>query len=75
MGAEKVTRRVLLTVGGLTLLGIYASDPAQHGTTQHDGAEWAPGAQPAGARTRRGILTTGGRPAAAGGAAAGAGRG
>jgi peptidoglycan/xylan/chitin deacetylase (PgdA/CDA1 family) len=30
MGADKVTRRVLLTAGGLTLLGIYAADPARH---------------------------------------------
>ena len=34
MGADKaspnVTRRVLLTAGGLTLLGIYAADPAHH---------------------------------------------
>ena len=29
MGADKVTRRVLLTAGGLTLLGIYAADPAR----------------------------------------------
>ena len=28
MGADNVTRRVLLTAGGLTLLGIYAADPA-----------------------------------------------
>lgn len=36
MGADKasprVTRRVLLTAGGLTLLGIYAADPAGHRT-------------------------------------------
>ena len=30
MGADNVTRRVLLTAGGLTLLGIYAADPARH---------------------------------------------
>ncbi len=30
MGADKVTRRVLLTAGGLTLLGIYAADPTRH---------------------------------------------
>jgi peptidoglycan/xylan/chitin deacetylase (PgdA/CDA1 family) len=74
MGAEKVTRRVLLTAGGLTLLGIYAADPSEHGTTQYGttqygttqygGAERTPSGQPAGTRTRRGILTTGGRPAA-----------
>jgi hypothetical protein len=37
MGAEKalpgVTRRVLLTTGGLTLLGIWAADPIRHITT------------------------------------------
>jgi peptidoglycan-N-acetylglucosamine deacetylase len=37
MGAEKaspgVTRRVLLTTGGLTLLGIWAADPIRHVTT------------------------------------------
>jgi peptidoglycan-N-acetylglucosamine deacetylase len=32
MGADKVTRRVLLTASGLTLLGIYAADPARHRT-------------------------------------------
>ncbi len=36
MGADKaqpnVTRRVLLTAGGLTLLGIYAADPLRHDT-------------------------------------------
>src|SRR5579859_5341561 len=63
MGAEKVTRRVLLTVGGLTLLGIYATDPAQH-----DALERTPGARPSptgrtGDRTT-GDRTTGGRPAA-----------
>ena len=30
MGADNVTRRVLLTAAGLTLLGIYATDPARH---------------------------------------------
>ena len=30
MGADNVTRRVLLTAGGLTLLGVYAADPARH---------------------------------------------
>jgi peptidoglycan/xylan/chitin deacetylase (PgdA/CDA1 family) len=30
MGADNVTRRVLLTAGGLTLLGIYATDAARH---------------------------------------------
>jgi peptidoglycan/xylan/chitin deacetylase (PgdA/CDA1 family) len=59
MGANQVTRRVLLTAGGLTLLGIYASEPAQDGT-----AARTPGAQPAGARTTRGVLTTGDRPVA-----------
>ena len=68
MGAEKVTRRVLLTVGGLTLLGIYASDPAQHDSAQHDPAQHdavgrTPGARPSPARSA-GSLTTGGRPAA-----------
>jgi peptidoglycan/xylan/chitin deacetylase (PgdA/CDA1 family) len=29
MGPDKVTRRVLLTAGGLTLLGIYVADPAR----------------------------------------------
>src|ERR1700726_3255193 len=29
MGADNVTRRGLLTAGGLTLLGIYAADPAR----------------------------------------------
>jgi peptidoglycan/xylan/chitin deacetylase (PgdA/CDA1 family) len=38
MGAEKVTRRVLLTVGGLALLDIYTSDPALHDPAQHDPA-------------------------------------
>jgi len=28
MGADKITRRALLTAGGLTVLGIYAADPA-----------------------------------------------
>jgi peptidoglycan/xylan/chitin deacetylase (PgdA/CDA1 family) len=32
MGADKITRRVLLTAGGLTVLGIYAADPARHAT-------------------------------------------
>ena len=32
MGTEKVTRRVLLTVGGFTLLGSCAGDPARHVT-------------------------------------------
>ncbi|MGH3284472.1 MAG: polysaccharide deacetylase family protein [Streptosporangiaceae bacterium] len=31
MGSDNVTRRVLLTAGGLTLLGIYAADPARPG--------------------------------------------
>ena len=32
MGTEQVTRRVLLTAGGFTLLGICAGDPARHVT-------------------------------------------
>jgi peptidoglycan-N-acetylglucosamine deacetylase len=63
MGAEKVTRRVLLTAGGLTLLGIYASDPARHDPAQHDAVERTPGARPSPARSA-GSVTTGGRPAA-----------
>ena len=63
MGAEKVTRRVLLTAGGLTLLGIYASDPAQHDPAQHDAAQRTPGARPSPTGSAR-PLTPGGRPAA-----------
>lgn len=42
MGADNVTRRVLLTAGGLTLLGIYGADPAGHRTA----ATRTPGAHP-----------------------------
>ena len=42
MGTDNVTRRVLLTAGGLTLLGIYAADPARHRTA----AARAPDAHP-----------------------------
>jgi peptidoglycan/xylan/chitin deacetylase (PgdA/CDA1 family) len=58
MGADKVTRRVLLTAGGLSLLGIYAADPARHTAV----AARVPDAHP----TRAGLAdsrTTRGRPA------------
>jgi peptidoglycan-N-acetylglucosamine deacetylase len=42
MGADNVTRRVLLTAGGLTLLGIYAADPARRTAA----APSTPGARP-----------------------------
>ena len=47
MGADNVTRRVLLTAGGLTLLGIYAADPARHtAATPTPDARPSPGARP-----------------------------
>ncbi|MGH3284346.1 MAG: hypothetical protein ACRDPD_06625, partial [Streptosporangiaceae bacterium] len=48
MGADTITRRVLLTAGGLTLLGIYAADPARHpaATARTPGAGASPGAGP-----------------------------
>jgi peptidoglycan-N-acetylglucosamine deacetylase len=64
MGAEKassgltaasVTRRVLLTVGGVTLLSIWAADPVQHDTTGPP----TPGIR----RARADALTAGNRPA------------
>src|SRR5580704_20768 len=47
MGADNVTRRVLLTAGGLTLLGIYAADPARHtAPAPTPDARPSPGARP-----------------------------
>jgi hypothetical protein len=58
MGADNVTRRVLLTAGGLTLLGIYATDASRHAAP----AVHPPGAHPtptglADARTTAGLRT------------------
>jgi peptidoglycan/xylan/chitin deacetylase (PgdA/CDA1 family) len=54
MGADKITRRVLLTAGGLTVLGIYAADPARHVTSAARTPDTQPSpAGPAGALTAR----------------------